>query len=167
MNNTLENNLNIIPRIISNIRDYILYFIDSRNGYGYTPTSKSDAVERPKKTVDKKHNLYLSNIMVLKINDEYMITMLGLKQDNCDKRILLSSGELESKKIEECLNYNIELERICVIRYMTPDCVEIYNKCLENGNYEACINMLQELELQINEVYQNENQLKLSLKKGE
>ena len=63
--------------------------------------------------IDKRKHLSLSNIMVLRIdsNNSYMITMLGLKQTNCEDRVLLCNGRKEMSIIEQCLQENIELEK--------------------------------------------------------
>ena len=107
--------------------------------------------------IENIHNLNLVNIMVLKINSNYMITMLGLEPDNYDKRILLNSGEFEITIIEERLKYNLELERKSILRYMTNEQINVYSQALKNKDYEQCLSILYLIEKQLNDIIDNTN----------
>ena len=60
------------------------------------------------KEVDMGRNLSLDSIMVLQIdqNANYMVTMFGLEPDNCEDRVLLSSGQKEMTLMKMCLLNN-------------------------------------------------------------
>ena len=103
------------------------------------------------KKISKKEQLSLDNIMMLQINGNYMITILGIDEINCNKRILLSSGKEEIVEISYCLNQNYELERKSVTTYMSPDYIEIYNEALNMEKYDVCLTMLYEQEKYVNE----------------
>ena len=95
----------------------------------------------------------------------YMITMKGLKQTNCNDRVLLRNGMKEITVIEQCLGDNTYLERKSILEYMPSDYIEIYNEALRTGNYECCLTMLRGIESHINSVSKERNELK-TLKRG-
>jgi len=165
----LNNNLNIIPNITKKLEDIISYFWQPSMQKDYYTRKDESKYQIPKREIDKRKHLSLSNIMVLRIdsNNSYMITMLGLKQTNCEDRVLLCNGRKEMSIIEQCLQENIELERTSVLNYMTPADVELYNNALQIGNYEYCLEALRGLELYINTMHNNK-ELQLTKKmKGE
>lgn len=165
----LNNNLNIIPNITKKLEDIISYFWQPSMQKDYYTRKDESKCQIPKREIDKRKHLSLSNIMVLRIdsNNSYMITMLGLKQTNCEDRVLLCNGRKEMSIIEQCLQENIELERTSVLNYMTPADVELYNNALQIGNYEYCLEALRGLELYINTMHNNK-ELQLTKKmKGE
>ena len=129
----LNNNLNIIPNITKKLEDIISYFWQPSMQKDYYTRKDESKYQIPKREIDKRKHLSLSNIMVLRIdsNNSYMITMLGLKQTNCEDRVLLCNGRKEMSIIEQCLQENIELERTSVLNYMTPADVELYNNALQ------------------------------------
>ena len=153
----LNNNLNIIPNITKKLEDIISYFWQPSMQKDYYTRKDESKYQIPKREIDKRKHLSLSNIMVLRIdsNNSYMITMLGLKQTNCEDRVLLCNGRKEMSIIEQCLQENIELERTSVLNYMTPADVELYNNALQIGNYEYCLEALRGLELYINTMHNN------------
>ena len=168
MEGILNNGLIIIPNITKSIKELISYFWQPSMGKDYSCARKEGSnYQAPKREIDKKLHLSLDNIMVLQLgkNNDYMITMLGLRQDNCEDRVLLCNGKKEKLVIEKCLQDNLELERRSILNYMTTNEIDIYNKSLQIGNYEYCLKMLQGLELYINTVYKNK-ELKLK-KRGE
>ena len=165
----LNSNLNIIPNITKKLEDIISYFWQPSMQKDYYTRKDESKYQIPKREIDKRKHLSLSNIMVLRIdsNNSYMITMLGLKQTNCEDRVLLCNGRKEMSIIEQCLQENIELERTSVLNYMTPADVELYNNALQIGNYEYCLEALRGLELYINTMHNNK-ELQLTKKmKGE
>ena len=166
MEGILNNGLTIIPYITKTIKKMVSYFWQpSMENKYYYEHKKEIKYQNPKKEIDKKKHLSLNNIMVLKIvpNDNYMISMLGLKQNNCDERIMLSSKEREKTVIEKCLQANLELERRSVLNYMTSDSIETYNEALNTGKYNICLTMLRELESNLNQISKENNKV-LSLK---
>ncbi len=170
MEEVLSNGLNIIPNITRTIKEMISYFwqpsMESRRDY-YNNNQQSE-YRKPKKEIDKKEHLSLDNIMMLKIGKDgtYMVTMKGLKQTNCDDRVLLRNGMKEITIIEECLKNNIYLERRSIIEYMPSDYIEIYNEALHIGNYECCLTMLRGIESHINSVSKERNEIIKTLKRG-
>lgn len=120
----LENNLNIINSISKSIKDYISYFWQPSMDRNYRPTYETNSYSRkPKKEIDKNKHLNLDNIMVLRVfnneNEDYMITILGLNQNNCGERVLIRNGSSEKDVIDKCLSQNLELERKSVSPYMS------------------------------------------------
>ena len=105
--------------------------------------------------------------MVLRIgpNDSYMVSMLGLKQNNCDERIILHSGQKEKTIIEKCLQDNLELERKSIVNYMPSDYIEIYNEALNTGRYDICLTMLRGIGSHLNQISEERNKI-LLLKRG-
>lgn len=170
MEEVLSNGLNIIPNITRTIKEMISYFwqpsMESRRDY-YNNNQQSE-YRKPRKEIDKKEHLSLDNIMMLKIGKDgtYMVTMKGLKQTNCDDRVLLRNGMKEITIIEECLKNNIYLERRSIIEYMPSDYIEIYNEALRIGNYECCLTMLRGIESHINGVSKERNEIIKTLKRG-
>lgn len=153
----LENNLNVINSIIKSIKDYISYFWQPSmsNNYQSTPVYNNSKYRRPKKEIDKNKHLDLDNVMVLKVsnngNEDYMITMLGLRQDNCDERILIRNGRRTEKSvIDMCLQQNLELDRKPVSSYMTEEEIELYDQALRVENYHYCLSYLCSLETNMN-----------------
>ena len=120
MEGILINWVEIIPNITKTIKDMISYFwqpsMDSRKYYYNNKQHTRN--ESTKKEIDKKEHLSLDTIMVLRIDGIYMVTMKGLKQSNCEDRILLSNGQKEKTIIEKYLQYDIELERKSIINSM-------------------------------------------------
>lgn len=170
MEEVLSNRLNIIPNITRTIKEMISYFwqpsMESRSDY--YDNNKQSEYRKPKKEIDKKEHLSLDNIMMLKIGKDgtYMITMKGLKQTNCDDRVLLRNGKKEITVIEQCLSDNTYLERKSILEYMPSDYIEIYNEALRIGNYECCLTMLRGIESHINSVSKERNEIKKALKRG-
>ena len=171
MEEVLSNGLNIIPNITRTIKEMTSYFwqpsMESRRDY-YNNNQQSE-YRKPKKEIDKKEHLSLDNIMMLKISKDgtYMVTMKGLKQTNCDDRVLLRNDMKEITIIEECLKNNIYLERRSIIEYMPSDYIEIYNEALRTSNYECCLTMLRGIESHINSVSKERNEIIKTLKRGE
>ena len=169
MEGILNNGLNIIPNITRTIKEMISYFwqpsMESRRDY-YNNNQQSE-YRKPKKEIDKKEHLSLDNIMVLRIgpNDSYMVSMLGLKQNNCDERIILHSGQKEKTIIEKCLQDNLELERKSIVNYMPSDYIEIYNEALNTGRYDICLTMLRGIGSHLNQISEERNKI-LLLKRG-
>ena len=165
----LNNNLNIIPNITKRLEDIISCFWQPSMSKDYYTRKEETKYQVPKREIDKRKHLCLANIMVLRIglNNSYMITMLGLKQSNCDDRVLLCNGKKEKAIIEKCLQDNLELERTSVLNYMTSADIELYNSALQIGNYEYCLEMLRGLELYINTVHNNKELQLTKKKKGE
>lgn len=102
--------------------------------------------------------------MVLKVsnngNDDYMITMLGLRQDNCDERILTRDRRRTEKSvIDICLQQNLGLDRKLVSLYMTEEEIELYNRALSVGNYSYCLSLLCLLETNMNSLDREQNVL--------
>ena len=118
-----------------------------------------------RKEVDMEKNLSLDSIMVLQIdqNDNYMVTMFGLEPDNCEDRVLLSSGQKEMTLMKMCLLNNYEIERKPLTNYMPSDYIEIYNEALIDGRYDICMTMLHGLESHINKIHEEMNKV---LKRG-
>ena len=106
--------------------------------------------------VDMNKNLSLDSIMVLQINqnDNYMVTMFGLDPDNCEERVLLSSGQKEESLIHMCILNNYELERKPITNYMPSDYIAIYDDALAEGRYDICLTMLPGLESHINQIHE-------------
>ncbi len=119
-----------------------------------------------KRVINRKEHLSLDNIMILRVgtNDSYMVTMLGLNQDDYDDRILLSSGQREIDVIGKCLQDNLELERKSVINYMPSDYIELYNEALCIGRYDCCLTMLKGIESHINSVAKEKKEILKKLK---
>ena len=169
MEGILNNGLNIIPNITKTIKEMISYFwqpsMESRRDY-YNNNQQSEH-RKPKKEIDKKEHLSLDNIMMLKIGKDgtYMVTMKGLKQINCDDRVLLRNGMKEITVIEQCLSNNTYLERISILEYMPSDYVGIYNEALNTGRYDVCLTMLRGIESHMNQISEERNKL-LLLKRG-
>ena len=170
MEEVLSNGLNIIPNITRTIKEMISYFwqpsMESRRDY-YNNNQQSE-YRNPKKEIDKKEHLSLDNIMILTIGKDgtYMVTMKGLKQTNCDDRVLLRNGMKEITVIEQCLSDNTYLERKSILEYMPSDYIEIYNKALRIGNYECCLTILRGIESHINSVSKERNEIIKTLKRG-
>ena len=133
----------------------------------YYNNNQQSESRKPKKEIDKQEHLSLDNIMMLTIGKDgtYMVTMKGLKQTNCDERVLLRNGMKEITVIEQCLGDNTYLERKSILEYMPSDYIEIYNEALRTGNYECCLTMLRGIESHINSVSKERNELK-TLKRG-
>ena len=144
--------INVANNILQNM---ISYFwqpnMDSR--YRYNMNDNSSPI-RPWKEIDKEKALSLDNIMILRTKeneiDYYNVTMYGLRQDNCDKRILLSSGNDEIALIDTLVESNLEMERMPIKRKMTIEEIDSYNSYLEDGNYHECLRILISLELTLN-----------------
>ena len=155
------------PIIVKGIKDMISYFwqpsMQSRNNYNI---NLGTGYKKPRRQIDIKDHLSLDSIMVLRIvkSYSYMVTMMGLRQNNCDDRILLSSGKREMDVIAKCLEDNLEIERKSIINYMPSDYIDIYNEALSRGNYECCLTMLKGIESHMNEV---SKEIKRVLKKDE
>ena len=167
MEGILDNGLTVIPSIVKTIKEIMSYFWQPSMSNNYYDENKREIkYQRPKKEIDKKKHLSLDNIMVLRIgpNDSYMVSMLGLKQSNCDERIILHSGQKEKTVIEKCLQDNLELQRKSILNYMPSDYIGIYNEALNIGRYDVCLKMLRGLELHINHISKEKNKL-LLLKK--
>ncbi len=115
------------------------------------------------KEVNIGRNLSLDSIMVLQIdqNANYMVTMFGLEQDNCDERVLLSSGQKEMTLMKMCLLNNYEIERKPITNYMPSDYIEIYNEALADCRYDICMTMLHGLESHINQIHEEMNKVLL------
>ncbi len=167
MEELLSNGLSVIPNITKTLKNYISYFwqtsINSRrNSYNYGQSEHRNQ----RKEIDTKAHLSLDNIMVLKIgqSDNYMVTMFGLEQSNCDERILLSSGQKEKTVIDQCLQDNLELERKSIVNYMPSDYIEIYNEALRIGKYDYCLTMLRGIESHVNKVSKERHELIKTLK---
>lgn len=169
MEEILSNGLNIIPNITRTIKEMISYFwqpsMESiRDYYNNNQQSKS---RKPKKEIDKQEHLSLDNIMMLTIGKDgtYMVTMKGLKQTNCEERVLLRNGMKEITVIEQCLGDNTYLERKSILEYMPSDYIGIYNEALRTGNYECCLTMLRGIESHINSVSKERNEIIKMLKR--
>ncbi len=168
MEGILSNGWNIIPNITKTIKEMISYFwqpsMENRRDYYNNQQSE---YRKPKRDINIKEHLSLDNIMVLRVgpNDSYMVSLLGLKQSNCDERILLSSGLTEKSVLEKCLQNNLELERKSIVNYMPSDYIEIYNEALSVSNYKVCLTMLRGIEAHINDVSKERNELIKKLKK--
>ena len=167
MEGILNNGLTIIPNIVKNIKEMISYFWQPNMDRRSYNTNNSE-VKYQKREINKKNHLSLDNIMVLRIgpNDKYMISMLGLKQNNCDERIILKSNKREKTIIDNCLKDNLELERKSILNYMESDYIEIYNEALNNGKYDICLTMLRDLDSQLNQMSEEKNKLLLK-RRGE
>ena len=109
--------------------------------------------------VDRKKNLSLENVMVLRIGpkDKYMISIYGLKKWDCNDRIILSSTQNEIQILRDCLRDNLELERKSVLNYMQSEKIEMYNEALNAGKYDICAIMLINLEYDLNEMSKKRN----------
>ncbi len=170
MEEIFSNGLNIIPNITRTIKEMISYFwqpsMERRRDY-YNNNQQS-GYRKPKKGIDKQEHLSLDNIMMLTIGKDgtYMVTMKGLKQTNCDERVLLRNGMREITVIEQCLDNNTYLERKSILEYMPSDYIGIYNEALRTGNYECCLTMLRGIESHINSVSKERNELIKTLKRG-
>jgi hypothetical protein len=170
MEEILSNGLNIIPNIKRTIKEIISYFwqpsMERRRDY-YNNNQQSES-RKPKKEIDKQEHLSLDNIMMLTIGKDgtYMVTMKGLKQTNCDERVLLRNGMKEITVIEQCLGDNTYLERKSILEYMPSDYIGIYNEALRTGNYECCLTMLRGIESHINIVSKERNEIIKTLKRG-
>jgi hypothetical protein len=166
MEGILNNGLNYIPKTIQTLKELISYFWQPSMSRDYTRQNQNaERNQKPRKEIDKKKHLSLDNIMVLHVGQDanYMITMWGLKQSNCDERILLRNGQPEKPIIERCLQDNTELERKSIMDYMPSDYIEIYNEALRIGNYQCCLTILRGLEKHINQITEEKNKL-LSLR---
>lgn len=119
------------------------------------------------KEIDMKKHLSLDNVMVLRIGEDYnyMVTTLGLDQNNCDERIILNSEQREQTLIEKCVQANIEFERKSITNYMPSDYIEIYNEALDTDRYDICLTMLRGLGSHLNQMSKERNKA-LSLKKS-
>ena len=165
----LENNLSIISSISKSIKDYISYFWQPSMDRNYRPTYETNSYSRkPKKEVDKNKHLNLDNIMVLRVsnneNEDYMITILGLSQNNSGERVLIRNGAFEKDVIDKCLSQNLELERKSVSAYMSEDEIEFYNQTLSIGNYKDCLSLLLILEAKIiSQTLEQKNNIQLRL----
>ena len=152
----LKNNLSILNTILKNIKDYISYFWQPTMAYNYRTREDENngKSKKPKKEIDKTKNLNLNNIMVLKVsnngNEEYMISMLALKQNNCEERILIKDGSKEKELIEKCLYQNLALERKSILDYISEEEKEMYNQAMNEGNYQYCLSLLRLLEETLN-----------------
>lgn len=122
--------------------------------------------QEPQNEIDMKKQLSLNKIMVLRIgqNNSYLISTLGLDQNNCDERIILNSNKKEKTIIEKCAKANIELERKSIVNYMPSDCIEIYNDALDTGRYDICLTMLRGLGSHLNQISKERKKV-LSLKR--
>ena len=116
--------------------------------------------------ISKNEQLSLDNIMMLQINGNYMITILGIDEINYNERVLLSSGKKEIIEIRHCLNNNYELERKSITAYMPSDYIGIYNEALNMEKYDICLKMLYGLEKYLNEINKERNELLLKVKRG-
>ena len=164
MEKTLYNGLTIIPNILKTIKERICYFWQPNMSNNYYDNNKREIKNQwQKKEINKKKNLSLNNIMVLKIgpDDSYMVSTLGLNENNCDERIILSSGQSEKSVIEKCLQDNLELERKSIVNYMPSDYIEIYNEALNIDRYDICLTMLRGLESHINQITDERKKLLL------
>ncbi len=167
MEKVLYDGSTIISNVKKAIKEMISYFWQPSMERNYSSESKREIkYERPRKEVNVKENLSLDNIKMLKVDDCYMITMLGLRQDNCDERVLLRNSQREMTVIEKCLQDNLELERKAITNYMPSDYIEIYNEALNTSRYEVCLTMLNGIESHINSVSKERNDLIKKLKKG-
>ena len=169
MEGILNNGLNIIPNITRTIKEMISYFwqpsMESRRDY-YNNNQQSES-RKPKKEIDKQEHLSLDNIMMLTIGKDgtYMVTMKGLKQTNCEERVLLRNGMKEITVIEQCLGDNTYLERKSILEYMPSDYIEIYNEALRVERYDYCLTMLQGIEAHVNKISKEKNELIKALKR--
>ena len=119
------------------------------------------------KEINVRKHLSLDSIMVLHVGNEdnYMVTMKGLDQSNCDERVVLSSGQKEREIIDQCLQDNLELERKSITGYMPSDYIEIYNEALRVERYDYCLTMLQGIEAHVNKISKEKNELIKALKR--
>lgn len=171
MIDVLENNLNLINSIIDNVKNYISYFWQPSMSDNYRSTSEYNysGYRKPKREINKKGHLDLNSVMVLKVSnnekEDYMITMLGLRQDNCDERILVRNRRITEKSvIDVCLEQNLDIDRKPVSSYMTEEETELYNQALSVGNYHYCLSLLRSLEANINSLdIKQKSTLQLSL----
>lgn len=172
MEGILNNGLNYIPNIKQTLKELISNFwqpsmekkptmhntTNEEEPDDYQKPGKGNkGKQKPKKEINKKRHLSLENIMVLHVEGKYMITMWGLKQNNCDERITLTKGKSERTIIERCLEDNTELERRKVTNYLEPGYEEIYNEALNKGNYECCLRILRGLEAHLNQKTNEKN----------
>ena len=160
MEGILNNGLNYIPKTIQTLKEMISYFWQPSMSRDYTRQNQNaERYQKPRKEIDKKKHLSLDNIMVLHVGQDanYMITMWGLKQSNCDRRILLNNGKSEMAVVEKCVESNTELERKPITEYMSDDYIEIYNNALHSGNYQGCITMLRYVESLMNQKTTDKN----------
>ena len=159
MEGILNNGLNYIPKTIQTLKELISYFWQPSMQKDYTKKQTPERYQSPKKEIDKRKHLSLDSIMVLHIGqgNNYSITMWGLKQNNCDKRILLNNGKSEMSVIERCVESNTELERKPIADYISDDYIEIYNNALHSGNYQGCITMLRYVESLMNQATTDKN----------
>lgn len=161
MEEILNNGLTYIPNIKIKLKELISYFWQPSMGKeDYDkPRQETQRYQRPRKEINKQRHLSLDNIMVLHVgqSDNYMITMWGLKQSNCDKRILIRNGKPEKTIIERCLQDNTELERKSIMTYLPSDYIEIYNEALCRVNYECCLTILRGLEAHLNQKTEEKN----------
>ena len=173
----LRNNLSIINSLLEKVKDYISCFDDGIPIYNYRHDSHNNqnynSIKNSKnkhkkgkkhKKIDKKKQLSLENIMVLKIENDIIITMMGLRQDNCDKRVLLRKRKTEKSIIEKCLEENKSLERKNIKEYLPEEAQEMYNKELEKNNLQNCLEILKITEEILNTM-NNENINNTQIKK--
>ena len=161
MIDVLDNNLNIINNIVKNIKDFISFYaypamfrrIESyhknTNNFDFQNNSNKNN-KKEKKEIDKKEHLSLDNIMVIEVDGEFMITMMGLRQDNCEERVLLTKRKTQNQIIEKCLNDNLSFSVRNIKEFISDDAVDVYNRAVDAKEFQACLEVLELLEKKLN-----------------
>ena len=157
----LDNNFKIINNIVKNIKDFISFYAypamfrriesyhkNSNNFDFQNNSNKND--KREKKEIDKKEHLSLDNIMVIEVDGEFMITMMGLRQDNCEERVLLTKRKTQNQIIEKCLNDNLSFSVRNIKEFISDDAVEVYNRAVDAKEFQSCLEVLELLEKKLN-----------------
>ena len=157
----LDNNFKIINNIVKNIKDFISFYaypamfrrIESyhkiSNNFDFQNNSNKND-KREKKEIDKKEHLSLDNIMVIEVDGEFMITMMGLRQDNCEERVLLTKRKTQNQIIEKCLNDNLSFSVRNIKEFISDDAVEVYNRAVDAKEFQSCLEVLELLEKKLN-----------------
>ncbi len=169
MINSLYDSLDTFSTAIRSAKENITCFWNARM------ETKRDArqenkIEKPidKKTIDPQKSLDLENIAVLKVSnsetDEYMISMLGLSQNNCEERVLLRSSTTEMSVLERCVQKNLNLARKNISVYMPENEMKMYNDALALGQYEYCLDVLESLQNYLNTLYARKRKVRPKLK---
>ena len=102
--------------------------------------------------IDKKQkikNLQLENIKLLKVDNEYKISMLGISKYNYKERIILNSNsnikQTEEQLKEMCTKKDIPYLIIGLKTILPKETIANYNKNLKQGNIQSCLEMIYKL----------------------
>lgn len=114
-------------------------------------------VDSSKKTFYKGVTLELDNILIWELSSDdsrsYMISIEGYSDENCSKRVMISSEKSESSVINYHKRIGDDIFCCSVATRMTEKEQDKYNEALSDGDYSSCLDNLFSIERHLNETY--------------